>query len=160
MIYNSKMNRPQTISYSQLSSDCPIYEEREENGVKRLVVTGTQNMKDFIEASKEETLISNIIERFNRGDVNALSRVQGFYGDVTSMPSDYRTSCNLLIDLENKFNSLSDDIKLKFDNSFDKFVKDVANMDVTQFVDTFNKKVDVNIEPDSNNLAESGVVNE
>ena len=119
-----------------------IFEERVENGKRSLVVTGKENLKDFIEASKNETLISNIMKRFEQGDVNALSRVQGFYGDVTSMPSNLADAQKVLINLENQFNSLPVDVRKKFDNSFDKYVQDVSNV---KSVDEFNTLF--NIEP-------------
>lgn len=129
-----------------------IFEERVENGKRSLVVTGKENLKDFIEASKNETLISNIMKRFEQGDVNALSRVQGFYGDVTTMPSNLADAQKVLINLENQFNSLPADIKKKFDNSFDKYVQDVSSVkSVDEFNNLFNIKVD-NVE---NNNVES-----
>lgn len=112
-----------------------IFEERVENGKRSLVVTGKENLKDFIEASKAETLISNIMKRFEQGDVNALSRVQGFYGDVTSMPSNLADAQKVLINLETQFNSLPADVRKKFDNSFDKYVQDVSSV---KSVDEFN----------------------
>ena len=129
-----------------------IFEERVENGKRSLVVTGKENLKDFIEASKNETLISNILKRFEQGDVNALSRVQGFYGDVTSMPSNLADAQNVLINLENQFNSLPVDVRKKFDNSFDKYVQDVSSV---KSVDEFNTLF--NIEPSV--PVESEVVN-
>lgn len=112
-----------------------IFEERIENGKRSLVVTGKENLKDFIEASKAETLISNIMKRFEQGDVNALSRVQGFYGDVTSMPTNLADAQKVLINLETQFNSLPVDVRQKFDNSFDKYVQEVSNV---KSVDEFN----------------------
>lgn len=118
-----------------------IFEERVENGKRSLVVTGKENLKDFIEASKAETLISNIMKRFEQGDVNALSRVQGFYGDVTSMPSNLADAQKVLINLESQFNSLPADVRKKFDNSFDKYVQDVSSL---KSVDEFNTLFDIN----------------
>ena len=112
-----------------------IFEERVVDGKRSLVVTGKENLKDFIEASKAETLISNIMKRFEQGDVNALSRVQGFYGDVTSMPTNLAEAQKVLINLESQFNSLPADVRKKFDNSFDKYVHEVSSV---KSVDEFN----------------------
>lgn len=118
-----------------------IFEERVVDGKRSLVVTGKENWKDFIEASKDETLISNIMKRFEQGDVNVLSRVQGFYGDVTSMPSNLSEAQNVLINLENQFNSLPVDVRKKFDNSFYKYVQEVSSVkSVDEFNTLFNIK--------------------
>lgn len=138
VIFATRNNRPVTISSPQGNGERSIFEERVVDGVKQLVVAGKENFKDFIEASKAETLISNIMKRFEMGDVNALSRVQGFYGDITGMPSNLAEAQNMLISLENQFNALPVDIKKKFDNSFDKYVKDVSSATVDQFKEMFN----------------------
>ena len=137
-VFGSRCNRPATISAPQGTGERDLYEERVVDGVRQLVVTGKENLKDIIEASKEETLISNIMKRFEMGDINALSRVQGFYGDVTGMPTNLAEAQNMLIKMENDFYSLPMDIKKKFDNSFDKYVKDVSSATVEQFKEMFN----------------------
>lgn len=136
--FGTRFNRPDVIPSPVGNGERDIFEERVVDGVKQLVVTGKENFKAFIEASKNETLISNIMKRFEQGDVAALSRVQGFYGDVTGMPSNLAEAQNMLIFLENKFNALPLDIKKKFDNSFDKYVQDISNATVDQFKDLFN----------------------
>lgn len=116
-----------------------VFEERVVDGKKRLVITGKENVKDFIESSKAETLISNIMKRFEQGDVSVLSRKQGFYGDVTSMPSNLAEAQNILITLENQFNSLPVEVRKKFDNSFDNYVKTVSNVgSIDEFNSLFN----------------------
>lgn len=45
------------------------------------------------------------------GDINALSRAQGFYADITGMPNNLAEAQNMLIKMENDFNSLPVDIK-------------------------------------------------
>lgn len=137
-LFFSRCNRPVTIPVPQGNGERDLYEERVVDGVRQLVVTGKEDLKSIIEASKEETLISNIMKRFEMGDVNALSRVQGFYGDITGMPDNLAEAQNMLIKMENDFNSLPVDIKKKFDNSFDKYVKDVSSATVEQFKDMFN----------------------
>lgn len=116
-----------------------VFEERVVDGKKRLVVTGKENVKDFIEASKAETLISNIMKRFEQGDISVLSRTQGFYGDVTSMPSNLAEAQNTLITLENQFNSLPVEVRKNFDNSFDNYVKTVSSVgSLDEFNSLFN----------------------
>lgn len=133
-----------------------IFEERIVDGKKRLVVTGKENIKDFIESSKDETLITNIMKRFEQGDISVLSRKQGFYGDVTSMPTNLAEAQSVLISLENQFNSLPLKVRQKFDNSFDKYVKEVSGVSsVEQFQELMNIKP---VTSDSGSESESGSV--
>lgn len=153
LTFFSRLNLPVTICSPIGNGERSIFEERIVDGVKKLVVTGKENLKEFIESSKADTLISNIMKRFENGDVNILSRVQGFYGDVTSMPSNLAECQNLLIKLENQFNSLPAETKAKFDNSFNKYVKDVSSMSIDDFNGFFNlKTVEKNLELETNNL--------
>lgn len=157
MNFSSRLNRPVTICSPIGNGERSIFEERIVDGVKHLVVTGKENLKEFIEASKAETLISNIMKRFESGDINVLSRVQGFYGDVTSMPDNLAECQNLLIKLENQFNSLPVETKAKFDNSFNKYVKDVSSMSIDDFNGLFNVKVAEKISAAETNNLESEV---
>lgn len=134
----SRFNRPNTIASDFGTGERSIFEERLVDGERRLVVVGKENFKDFIEASKEETLIDNIIKRFENGDVTALAKKQGFYADVIGMPDNLAQAQNMLIALENQFNSLSADDRSLFDNSFDKYVSEVSKMDVDTFLEKFN----------------------
>ena len=142
--FGTRFNRPDVIPSDRGTAMRDIFEERIVDGSKELVVTGQENFKDFIEASKAETQIENIIKRFQMGDINALSRAQGFYADITGMPNNLAEAQNMLIKMENDFNSLPVDIKKNFDNSFDKYVSTVSNTTVDGFKDLFNlnEKID------------------
>lgn len=118
----------------------PIFEERLVDGKKMLVVTGQEDLKAFIEASKDETLISSIIKRYTEGDVTALSRAQGFYADITGMPTDLASAQQTLIKLQDNFDKLPLEVRKKFDNSFDKYVEEVSSI---SDVDTFKKIFDL-----------------
>lgn len=66
-------------------------------GKEDLQVTGKTNIYEFIQKSLPETLIYNIIERYNNGDVTALDKIHGFYGDVTTMPKNLAEAQQLMI---------------------------------------------------------------
>lgn len=137
---HSRFDRPGTIPSSLGSIYKKVFEERIVDGCKKLVEVGKENLKDFIEASKNETLITSIMRRFEMGDTSVLSKVQGFYGDVTGMPSSLADAQNILIRLHKQFDSLPVDTRRKFDNSFDKFVKDVSFTSVENFSEIFGFK--------------------
>ena len=138
-MFNSRSSRPCSNDFSSPrgNGERVIFEERIVDGSKQLVATGKESLKDFIEASKSETLISNIIKRFEQGDINVLSKVQGFYADVTDMPSDLASAQRHLITLEDKFNNLPSEVKTRFDNSFNKFVEEVSHSSIDDFAKIF-----------------------
>lgn len=134
----TRFDRPSTVESPIGNGERSIFEERIIDGERHLVVTGKEDFKSFIEGSKEETMIDNIIQRFNNGDLTVLQRKQGFYADVTNMPGSLAEAQNMLIHLENNFNSLPVEDKQLFDNSFDKYVAEVSKMSASDFIEKFN----------------------
>lgn len=109
----------------------PIFSPRfDDSGVMELIQTGTEDLYDFIQSFKESVDIHVILDRYRRGDVNALSRVQGAYGDFTTVPKTYAEALNALISAENYFNGLPLEVRAKFGHSFQQFL---ASMDKPGF---------------------------
>lgn len=150
--FYSRSSLPDTVASPVGNGERSLFEVRVVDGKKQLVVTGKEDFKGFIEASKEDTLISNIMKRFEQGDVNALSKVQGFYGDVTAMPDNLAEAQSILIKLESQFNALPSDVRAKFDNSFNKYVQDVSNFTVEEYLGHFNLNEKLNSDNDKDIL--------
>lgn len=114
-----------------------------------IIETGKHDINEFIQASKEETLISNILQRYCNGDVNALNRKQGVFIDTTVMPSSLRQMQDNYNKIENLFNKLSDDVKQKFGNNVNDFISKVGSMDFESLKAAFSlNKSEVNNEND------------
>lgn len=63
----------------------PTYQKELVDGVKQLVETGTKNIYDEIQVSKDDCDIRKIIERSQCGDLTALNaRPKAIYGDFTN----------------------------------------------------------------------------
>ena len=75
----------------------------DKNGVLDLVVSGQENLYDYIQSFAESCDIHVLLDRYRDGDASVLSRVQGFYGDVTDMPKTYAEVLNSVIAGENAF---------------------------------------------------------
>lgn len=127
MSFFSRDNRPVSKVPPIGDGTAPIYEEVFENGAYGLKQTGTENLFDFVQASKEETLVYNILSRYQRGDLTALNQRVGQYLDVVGMPSNLAEAYNTMLNVESKFNSLSPDIRAKFDNDVNVFVDVVSH---------------------------------
>lgn len=97
----------------------PVYDA---NGVLDLEQTGQENLYDYIQSHKDSVDIHKILQRFENGDVNALAKVQGMYGDFTEVPRTYAEALNAVISAEQTFSSLPVEIRAKFNHSFSQFL--------------------------------------
>lgn len=115
-----------------------LYQSKfDENGVMDLVECGKEDFYDFIQSHAESVDIHVILARFQNGDVDALSRVQGAYGDFTNMPTTYADLLNKVNEGQSFFNSLPVDIRAKFNHNFAEFM---AGMDKPDFLEKLGIK--------------------
>lgn len=137
MSFFSRLHRPVTVVPPIGDGTAPIYEEIVENGATVLRKTGEENLYDYVQASKEESLVYNIIARYQRGDVTALNQRVAQYMDVVGMPTNLAEAYSTMIDVQRKFDSLSPDMKKKFDNDVNVFVDVVSHATTAQLQDIF-----------------------
>lgn len=157
VVIYSRFNRPKTVPPVVGDGTAPVYEKRLVDGACRLMQTGVTNLFDFVQASKEDTLIYNLIDRFTRGDINALNQRVGQYLDVVGLPSTLAEAQQLMIDVQTKFDRLSADVKAKFDNSVSVYVNSVAKSSPEQLREMFGitqKDVDNHKKGDAVNVTE------
>lgn len=93
-----------------------------DDGTIELVDAGTEDIYDAIQSHKDSTDIHVLLKRFQAGDVDVLSKVQGAYGDFTEMPKTYADALNAMIAGEQLFNSLPLETREIFDFSLHKFI--------------------------------------
>lgn len=86
-----------------------------------LVVEGHENTDEIIQSYGDSVDIDVIIARYVNGDLSALNQRVGQYGDFTEMPKTYAEVLQKQIDARNIFDSLSPDIRSKFDNDANQF---------------------------------------
>ena len=125
----------------------------DENGVMDLVESGREDLYDFIQSHAESVDIHVLLARYQNGDIDALSRVQGAYGDFTNMPTSYAELLNKVNEGQSFFNSLPVDIRAKFNHNFAEFM---AGMDKPDFLDKLGIKPER--EPDQSQQVEKSVV--
>lgn len=116
----------------------------DENGVMDLVESGKEDLYDFIQSYAESVDLHVILARFQNGDIDALSRVQGAYGDFTNMPTSYAELLNRVNEGQSFFNSLPVDIRAKFNHNFAEFM---AGMDKPDFLEKLGIKSEPEPEP-------------
>ena len=123
MEYYSRSNLPATIAQPKCDKIVPTYGEKiDKDGKVHVVETGKTNLYEKIQASKDDTLIYNILDRFAAGDVSVLQRHQGVYADLTDMPKTLAEAQQSLITAENYFNKLPLDVRAEFNHSFSEFL--------------------------------------
>lgn len=124
--FYSLLNRPKTIPAVVGNGVQPVFEEQIVDGVSALVEVGETSLFEFVQASKDDTEIYNILARYERGDVGALSKSQGVFADVVGMPTNLAEAKASIIKFESMFENLPAEEKAKFNNNVNEFLMAVA----------------------------------
>lgn len=73
--------------------------------------SGVFDLQEQINANASSCDINVLVARYNAGDLTALSRRQGMFGDFTSAPDSYRQALEIVNGFESAFSNMSDDDK-------------------------------------------------
>lgn len=76
-----------------------------------LTEDGEIDIFDAIQELSNYVDIDNIVKRYNNGEVDVLEKVQGFYGDLTTLPVDMRGIYDLNAQGKVLFDSLPDNVR-------------------------------------------------
>lgn len=116
----------------------------DEKGRVVLEESGRENIYDFIQSHAESCDIHVLMKRYQNGDVDALSKKQGFYGDFLDFPKTYAEALNHMNEMERQFMALPVETREKFGNSFTEFLAASAEPD---FLDRLGIKKEFVVEP-------------
>lgn len=111
---------PEKVIYS------PVFQE---DGTFDLQPSGKEDLYAFIQSHADSVDIHVLLEQFARGDITALSKVQGTYGDFTTLPKTYAELLNVVIQGEQRFMELPVDLRAKFDHDYRKWLAAMDDMD-------------------------------
>lgn len=98
-----------------------------DDGRLELREVGKENIYDYIQSFRDSVDINVILKRYNNGEVDVLSKVQGIYGDFISVPSSYAEMLNRVIAGETAFYDLPIDVRAKFNHNFAEFVQSIGS---------------------------------
>lgn len=98
------------------------------DGTIKLVESGKEDLYAYIQSHRDSVDINVLVARYQSGDVSALSRVQGSFGDFTEFPKTYSELLNAMIAGEQFFQSLPVDVRARFDHDFNKFLVGMDDM--------------------------------
>lgn len=107
----------------------PVYSK---SGVLNLQESGQHDLYAEIQSHADSVDIHVLLERFAKGDVGALSRIQGAYGDFTQMPHTFAEALNTFIAAEQYFLGLPVEVRDRFGQDFHQFL---AAMDTPDFLE-------------------------
>ena len=105
-----------------------------DDGTVELEEKGKECLYDYIQSNRDSCDINLLVARFANGDVDALSKVQGAYGDFTQFPKTYAELLNRVNQGRLMFDDLPLDIRDKYNNDFAQFM---AAMDKPDFWEQF-----------------------
>lgn len=126
------------------SPEAPEYVLRvNENGCQELALTGYTNLYDEIQSHADSVDIHKILERFQNGEVVDFNARPSIYADITEMPKTFAEFYQRMIDCENYFNTLPNEIKEAFNFNCGEFI---ASIGTDKFTEVFNKDVVNNVE--------------
>lgn len=94
----------------------------DDKGRVQLEEKGEESLYDHIQSFAESVDIHVILKRFANGETDALSKVQGFYGDFTGLPTNYAQLLNTVNDGQRLFDSLPVETRAIFGHSFNEFM--------------------------------------
>lgn len=109
----------------------PVFDKE---GRMSLEKVGEEDLYDYIQSHRESVDIQSIIKRCSMGDISALSRRQGMYGDFTEFPSTYAETLNAMRHAEEYFNSLDVETRAKFNHDFNQFIASMDNPEFAQMM--------------------------
>ena len=122
MKFFSAYNRPRAVVPPIGNGTAPVYEEVLDDGDPHLRVSGHDNLFEYVQASKDETNIYTIIERYRRGDITALSKNNGQYIDVTGMPTTLMDAYAVMNKARRNFEAMPEDVRVKFGDDFNVYL--------------------------------------
>lgn len=104
--------------------------------------SGRENIYDYIQSFADSCDIHVLMNRYQNGDVTALSQKQGFFGDVLDFPKTYAEALNHMNEMERQFMALPPDTREKFGNSFSEFLAASAEPDFLDRLGIVKESVD------------------
>jgi len=117
----------------------------DDDGVLQLIPDKVINIYDQIQSHRDSCDLAVLLRRYLNGDSEALNRVQGVYGDFSTVPSNYADVFNRVADGQRVFNGLNADVKSVFGNSYEQFLVAISRGDF------WNRVSEAGILPESSN---------
>lgn len=97
-----------------------------DNGSIDLEKDGVEDVYAFIQSHKDSVDLNLIMQRYARGDVSGLNKVQGSYGDFTQFPKTYAEALQAVITAKEQFMALPLDVREKFGHDSNRYISSIG----------------------------------
>lgn len=97
--------------------------EYDKKGAWHLVETGEESLYEEIQSHADATNLNVIMRRYQNGEADVLKRIEGFYGDVSDMPTNLADMLNASMKAQQMFDGLTPDIKERFGQNYVEFMQ-------------------------------------
>lgn len=87
---------------------------------------GKEDLYAYIQSFADSVDINVTLAKFANGDTTALNKKEGLFIDTTEFPKTYAEALNIINDSRNYFDTLSADVRSKFDNDINKFIATIG----------------------------------
>lgn len=132
--------------------------EVNKKGIKQLVKTDKQkDVYSAIQADYDSTDINKLMAKFALGDASAINVREGFYADVTNMPTNMAEVFNMAENCKQYFEGFPAELKQMFNNSYTEFFSEFNNNEksVLAKIEQYNDRF-VNHEFDDTDYVDPG----
>lgn len=114
----------------------------DKDGAYRLIEDGFEDVYDSIQKAANGVTLDALIRRAKAGDDSAIREPIDSYVDLSHVPKDLLEAHQMLIDAKDRYYSLPAELRSKFGNSFDEFLKASADGSAVKALLQPNKKAD------------------
>lgn len=123
----SKFEKPYTAPGERVRREFQL--RIDDDGEQYLAVVGSYDQQDYINSFKDSVDVNLIVDRFARGEATLadLNRKQGFYADVSEMPSSLIEAYNKIESAKKLFDTLPREKREAYGNDYLKFMADFGN---------------------------------
>lgn len=116
--------RYRTDPGSRIKTDYePVYDR---TGKWHLEKCGETDVYLEIQSHADSVDLNIIMQRYRNGETDVLKAVQGAYGDISNIPTNYAELMNAKLQAESLFMSLSADAREKYNNSVEQFMSELG----------------------------------
>lgn len=105
-----------------------------DNGSVELEKDGMEDVYAFIQSHRDSVDINLLLQRYARGDVSALNKRTGSFGDFTQFPKSYAEALQAVMDAERMFMDLPLETRAKFGHDSNRFISMIGTNEWSDYL--------------------------
>lgn len=138
--YNKREMQPPEFSCAGSPEVIKYSSKADINGHIDVYPDGVEyDIQEYIQSWKDSVDINLLVQRFQRGEENALDRIKGTYGDFTKMPENLADYYNMIQKGTDFFMTLDPDLREMFNQNPLEFFSQYGSDEFFKRVEEFDK---------------------